>query len=331
MTTRREAALSGMSRAADLHTELGLRNKLRDGDRPVDVLETIHKMGLAVLFKPLQGLLGAYVPTAHAAGMLLTTERNLHIQRLTAAHELGHHVLEHRALSLDAEVGFVALGQGAGHDVQEVEADAFAAAFLLPDWLIVAHARRHRWGKRDLAKPDVAYQMSLRLGASYAATCFALSQANLVTAQEAQYLRSTTPKASKQRAVPDVEPASWHSDVWLLSERDRGVQVLGNPDDFLVFALEEHVAGGYSWDTTNLATAGLIVEKDERRDGNGDAIGGGVTRRLIAQGAAIGHLRLEERRPWEREQGSLNTFELDLELVGPELQGLPRVARHVPA
>jgi len=36
--------------------------------------------------------------------MLLTTKRSLHIQRFTAAHELGHHVLGHRAMSLDKDV-----------------------------------------------------------------------------------------------------------------------------------------------------------------------------------------------------------------------------------
>src|SRR4051812_25263932 len=104
MTTRRDAVLNGTARAAELHAELGLRDKLRRGDRAVNVLETIHRMGLPVLFRPLHGLLGAYVPSANAAGILVTTERNLHIQRFTAAHELGHHVLEHRALSLDKDV-----------------------------------------------------------------------------------------------------------------------------------------------------------------------------------------------------------------------------------
>jgi len=48
---------------------------------------------------------------------------------------------------------------------------------MLPDWLVVAHARRHKWSKRDLVIPDTVYQLSLRLGASYAATCWALHQA----------------------------------------------------------------------------------------------------------------------------------------------------------
>lgn len=329
--TRRDAILNGTGRAAELHTELGLRDSLSEGDRPVDVLGAIRKLSVLVLFRPLDSLLGAYLPTTgDAPGMLLTTRRSLHIQRFTAAHELGHHALGHRTMSLDNDVGFVARGEYAGHDFQEVEADAFASAFLLPDWLLVAHARRHGWGKRDLAVPDTVYQLSLRLGASYTATCWALVQANIVGREVARRLVDTPPKDSKQRAIPDVQRDKWYSDVWTLSERDRGVQVLGNPDDVLVLALKEHVASGYIWDTSNVESAGLKIEKDERREHDSEALGGPITRRLIVQGAANGRLRLEEKRPWDQ-QSSLNSFELDLALLGPETAGLPRTARPLAA
>jgi IrrE N-terminal-like domain/Chagasin family peptidase inhibitor I42 len=331
MTTRRDAILNGTSRAAELHADLGLRDALKNGDRPVDVLSAIRKIGLVVLFQPLEGLLGAYVPTAGTAGMLVTTERSLHIQRFTAAHELGHHLLKHRAMSLDADVGFVARGEPNGHDFQEIEADAFASEFLLPAWLISAHVRRHRWGRTDLKQADVVYQLSLRLGVSYAATCWSLASNNFIKHAEAQKLALAPPKASKQRAVPDFEPKSWHSDVWLLSKYDRGVQVLGNPDDVLVLALEEHVSAGYAWDTKAVAAAGLTVEKDERQDAEDVSIGGPVTRRLVVQGPANGRLRLEEKRPWDSGPTLLSTFEIDLAMLGKEIKGLPRAARAIAA
>lgn len=333
MTTRRDAILTGTTRAAELHQELGLRERLRDGTRPVDVLEAAQRVGLLVLFRPLVGLLGAYVPTPRSGGMLVTTRRTLHIQRFTAAHELGHHVLGHNALSLDTEkdIGFVARGERSSHDPQEVEADAFASEFLLPGWLLVAHARRHQWGKSDLTRPEIAYQLSLRLGVSYAATCWALAENNIINRTTAKKLIETPPKASKQRAIPDITPATWHPDVWVFSEHDRGVQVLGNPDDWLVFALKEHVAGGYTWDTNAVESAGLHVERDERAESNEEAIGAAVTRRLVVKGPARGRLRLEEKRAWDPRQRSLNTFELDLALVGAEPEGLPRAARAVAA
>jgi Zn-dependent peptidase ImmA (M78 family) len=331
MTTRRDAILNGAARAAELHAELGLRTSLRAGDRPVDVLSAIRELGILVLFRPLDSLLGAYLPmTGDVPGMLVTTRRTLHIQRFTAAHELGHHALGHRAISLDDDVGFVARGDQAGHEFQEVEADAFASAFLLPDWLMVAHARRHGWGKRELTDPDIVYQLSLRLGASYAATCWSLAQGNIIGRDAARRLVDTPPKQSKQRAIPDMQRDNWYADVWKLSERDRGVQVLGNPDDVLVLALKEHVASGYAWDTSSVESAGLKIAKDERQDGYDVPLGGPVTRRVVAQGPAHGRLRLEEKRPWDQE-ASLNSFELDLALLGPEIAGLPRAARPLAA
>jgi hypothetical protein len=330
MTARRDVILSGTARAAELHAELGLRTSLADGDRPVDVLAAIRALGVVVLFRKLDSLLGAYVPGAATPGMLLTTQRNLHIQRFTAAHELGHHVLGHQALSLDKDVGFVARGERAGHEPQELEADAFASAFLLPDWLIVAHARRHRWGKRELTSPDAVYQLSLRLGASYTATCWALAD-HVIDRAIAQRLAATPPKTSKQRVIPGMQLERWHPDVWELSLHDRGVHLLGNPDDLLVLDLDEHVASGFTWDTSGVATAGLKIEKDERQEKNGEAIGAPITRRLIVQGPAHGRLRLEERRAWDSRQKSINSFELDLTLLGPETEGLPRAARPMAA
>jgi Zn-dependent peptidase ImmA (M78 family)/predicted secreted protein len=328
--TRRDAILNGTARAAELHAQLGLRKQLRDGDRPLDVFAVVRELGVVVLFRKLDSLLGAYIPGATTPGMLLTTQRNLHIQRFTAAHELGHHALGHKAVSLDKDVGFVGRGESSGHESQELEADAFASAFLLPDWLLVAHARRHHWGKHELTNPDIVYQLSLRLGASYAATCWALAD-QIIDRSTAERLAATAPKKSKQRAIPGVQLENWHPDVWELSLHDRGVHLLGNPDDLLVLDLEEHVASGYTWDTSAVATAGLKIEKDERREGNDEAIGAPVTRRLVVQGPAQGRLRLEEKRPWDSRQQSLNSFELDLSLLGPEAEGLPRAARPLAA
>jgi len=140
--TKRDAILKGIARAAELHHALGSKARLRDGSRPLDIFAAIASFNIMVLFRPLDGLLGVYVPTPNGAGMMVSTQRDHHVQRFTAAHELGHHVLEHRTASLDINVGYAARGEKTGYDEQELEADSFAAAFLLPDWLIAAHARR---------------------------------------------------------------------------------------------------------------------------------------------------------------------------------------------
>lgn len=326
---KRDAILAGIARAAELHHELGVRERLKDGSRPMDVFAAIEALKIMVLFRPLNGLLGAYVPTPNSAGMLITTLRDHHVQRFTAAHELGHHVLQHRTVSLDIKVGYVARGEKTGYDQQELEADAFAAEFLLPKWLIAAHARRQGWGLAELRRPEVVYQLSLRLAASYSATCWALASANFLSQTQAGEIAERAPKVSKQHAMPDVVPSSWHSDVWLLSERDGGAQLLGSPEDFLVLNLPEHVAGGFEWDIGPIPSGGLEVRKDARIDIAGDTIGGTVTRRVVVQGSGATRtkLRLEERRPWEGGDSAINSMEFNLALLGKEPVGLLRTER----
>lgn len=329
MAARRDATLRGVARAAEMHADLGIRRKLKAGDRPIDVLGAIRACGITILFRPLEGLLGAYVPTPRSAGILITTQRDHHVQRFTAAHELGHHLFGHRTASLDLNVGFAARGEKAGYDDQELEADAFASEFLLPKWLIVAHAKRRSWTRSDLRCADIVYQLSLRLGASYTATCWALASADLLPPTEAKLLAKQQPKSSKQRAIDGITPDSWHPDVWLLSEHDRGAQLLGGPKDFLVFELEEHVAGGYEWGLDPMPDAGLFIRRDEKWENAFEAMGATIRRRIVAQGKEQAHrrLQLEERRPWEVHSQALNTFALDLALLGKEPIGLLRRER----
>lgn len=327
--TKRDAILRGIARAAELHHTLGIRERLKDGGRPMDVFAAIASLKIMVLFRPLDGLLGAYVPTPNSAGMLVTTLRDHHVQRFTAAHELGHHVLQHRTISLDIKVGYAARGEKTGYDEQELEADSFAAEFLLPSWLIAAHARRQGWGKPELRRPDIVYQLSLRLAASYSATCWALSSAGIIGQSQARALADRPPKDSKQQAMADVTPSSWHPDVWLLSDRDKGSQLLGSPDDFLVLNLQEHLAGGYEWDIEPVSADGLEVKRDKRTDATDESIGGTVTRRVVVQGRGPTRtkLRLEERRPWEGAGSGINSLEFNLALLGKEPVGLLRAER----
>lgn len=332
MMNRRDAILNGVQHASELHTALGFRRDLKDGDRPVDVIDAIHQLNLLLLFRPLDSLLGAYLPGAGDGGILVTTRRDLHVQRFTAAHELGHHVLKHTAPSLDSDVGYVARGEADAYDIQELEADSFAAEFLLPSWLIVAHAKRRQWGKSDLRNPDTVYQLSLRLGASYSATCWALFSNNLVDRATVNQLIDIKPKDCKQRALPDATPDTWaRKDVWLLSQYDQGAKILGNTGDMLVLALEEHVNAGYMWDTTPLTTVGFEISADERREQHGRTIGGAVVRRVVAQGAVEAHISLEEKRPWAPGADLNRIFEFDVAMLGHEVEGLPRSERALAA
>jgi IrrE N-terminal-like domain/Chagasin family peptidase inhibitor I42 len=320
---RREAVLSGVGAAAALHDKVGLRKQLESGDGPIDVFSVIESMGVPLAFRPLEGVLGLFLPPPAGPGIMVTTERPLHLQRFTAAHELGHFVLGHSDSSFDERIGFVARGDYSQDRLQEVAADAFAAEFMLPRWLLVAHARRHGWSRNDLRTPDVVYQLSLRVGMSYEATCLALAIHTMLRRTEVDALLAIPPRASKRRALGDVQPPSWRSDVWVLSANDAGTYVLGKPDDMIVLSLEEHAASGYTWDLSAAEENGLSVILDQRRDRPDAGFGAVVDRVVVFLAQGGGHISLVEKRAWSADS-PLNELRFDLSFWGKEV--LPRLA-----
>ena len=84
-----EAIREGTAAAARLHLRLRTQAQLTGASENVDVIAAALDLDVSLLFRPLKGLLGAYLPFP-APGILVTTERPLSIQRFTAAHEVGH-------------------------------------------------------------------------------------------------------------------------------------------------------------------------------------------------------------------------------------------------
>lgn len=329
MASRRDAALDGILEAARLHDELELQASLDVLGGRVDPFSAILDRGAELLFRQLDGLLGLYLPKPRA-GILVTTERSLAIQRYTAAHELGHFSMGHRSSIDDESILHRTPSATATYDPQEIAADAFAAAFLLPDWIIEYHAHRQGWTASDLTDPVNVYQLSLRAGVSYEATCRTLLQHHIITKAAAQTLLSAAwqPKKIKQQILGKKALQDWHPNVWILTERDQGAAVHGEPGDLFVVRLTEHAGAGYLWDLHQVEAAGFVVVADERRlPGPADEIGGAVNRVVTAQSdaASIGNLDLQETRPWDRSDvyGRLS-FAYDLR--GRE-HGLPRAAR----
>lgn len=324
--TKRDAVLNGTIKATELHKQMGLKQALADGQAPIDVLSVMHHLGLAVIFRPLEGLLGAYLPLPGLAGIIITTKRPLQVQRFTAAHELGHYMFQH-VVSTDKEVGFAARSSARKYDPQEVEADAFASEFLMPVWLIAAHVRRQGWTMRELQQQPYVYQLSLRLGVSYEALCWALQGHKLISPEIGDDLRAREVKAAKQVAAGDVKPASWWADVWTVREQDNGATLLGGPEDLLVLNLKEHTTAGYRWDLSAAEKLGLTIKQDTQMPVPPLEIGAVPTRRATLQGGVEGTLLLEQRRGWEARGNAAASLSFQLSLHGKESSGLPRVAR----
>lgn len=176
MADMRTPRMRAVQAADRLHAEFDTETYTDGAQGRIDVFGMLARRGLPVLFRPLDKLLGAYL-NEDAPGVILTTRRQLPVQRWTAAHELGHAVLKHRTSTDGKEVlarsPFVNQ-DSTQYDLQEIQANAFASQLVTPDWLLSKHVRRQGWTPADLVRPEVVYQLSLRLGASYAATCHAL-------------------------------------------------------------------------------------------------------------------------------------------------------------
>lgn len=314
--------------AARLHQRLDLRQQIHAEGGNVDVFAAIQIVDLPLLLRPLQGLLGAYLsdPTP---GVLVTTQRPMSIQRFTAAHELGHFSLRHQP-SLDDESMLRRMpmqSQPTG-DFQEVEADAFAVEFMMPRWLIGWHAARQSWSVSDFRRPNVVYQLALRIGASYEATCWTLVRHRFIQQPQARELLQTQPRALKIALLEAYRPQDYRGDVWLLTERDAGARIDGSRNDLFVLQLEEHSGGGYLWDIDQLKASGFAIVRDELEAIDGEGIGGPVIRRVTAMPPDTyrGRMALDERRPWDPDL-PLSSLAVEVDLTGPEEEGLSRAER----
>ena len=322
------AVRAGAMAAGRLHRRLDTQALIGGHGGNVDVFGAIHALDLPLLLRPLKGLLGAYL-SSPAPGVLVTTERPMSIQRFTAAHELGHFFMRHEP-SLDDEsiLRRMPMSPEPGNQFQETEADAFAIAFMMPKWLIALHCARQGWTVDELRRPNIAYQLSLRIGASYEATCRTLSRYKLISDVDMRKLLETKPRSLKVDLLHDYRPADYRGDVWLLTERDEGARIDGSRNDLFVLRLKEHSGGGFLWDLDQLMASGFAVVRDEREAFDTEAVGGPVVRRVTAapEAAQRGRMSLNERRPWQPATANAS-LTIDFDFTGPEQEGLSRAER----
>ena len=323
---RRDAILEGAQAAARIHDQLQIRQNVEASGGAIDVFGAMLALNVALLFRPLEGLLGACLPGPNP-GVIISTQRPLRIQRFTGAHELGHVTLGHQAILDGEEI----LGRAwvKGRDDIELAADSFAAEFLLPKWLLQIHAKRQGWNKESMADPHTVYQLSLRVGASYEATCVALERHKVIDRWTRENLGAKPPRALKEELLDGFEVEDYRRDVWLLTERDEGLTLEGAPDDLFVLKLRENGGAGYLWTTDGLVTAGFAILRDQRHIPPAETtIGGPVERELMARvlEPASGNFALELKRPWKGSGDPIGALHVAYDLFGKEV-GLPRAAR----
>lgn len=338
MADSRTDILIGHKEAERVHRQFDTRSRYLQSGARIDVYRLAHDLGIPVVFRPLEGLLGVYVKDP-APGILLTTQRPESVQRLTCAHELGHHWLKHK-VSYDDEgdIG-IALGKAAGKvPPSERQADAFAFNLLMPRWLLVENIKHLQQLDLHLPDPVAVYQIAVRVGTSYIACALTLSKYNFITSADLATLLTKQPKDIKARILADVSMPDWHRDVWLLSEADDGMAIETRQGDVLVAHVREASTAGYALETNGLTAAGFTVLANREMatdaspvaDDPVGAIGAFPLCETVALANQTGQAPFEirQKRPWEDNNGmSVVRLDVKVKLPSKGLSELDRAAR----
>lgn len=319
---RRSEILKATARAADVYARFapGTRTSF-------DVVGAVTSMGIPLLFRPLVGLWGAAIRVdSDLRGILVTNRLDLHVQRFTLAHELGHLLLNHQT-SLDASVGFAGRHGEASIPVQEIAADAFASELLAPRGLVLAAARRHGWNRAALTNPRNIYQLALRLGLSFPAMSWALVSHDAITYENAQSMKGRAVKTLKQSEAPESLITNPWADVWRLTPPDTGTQIEAGPDDLFALHVRDNSGSGFLWQLVDAVGDVEIVHESEASHPEDGAYGGPTDRviYLRLQSSGTHDLIVEHARPWSGT--SIGTITIEVDNNGKEPGGWPRRLR----
>ncbi|WP_426246562.1 ImmA/IrrE family metallo-endopeptidase [Nocardioides sp. LHG3406-4] len=208
-------------------------------DAPIDVLALIEQLGLELVFNNLKTILGALVPHGDG-GIMLSTQRGAAVQRYTAAHEIGHWILDHEAaFDTEADLYYPT------HDREQL-AQVFAGQLLMPPPLVYATAGRYGVTASATATGPLVYLMARDMGASYEAVVRQLDNLDMINRNKRDELLSIQPAAIKSQLALGHRPAG-NVDVWPVDVRSSGGAITVTEGDEVVIMLPENRTTGYQW------------------------------------------------------------------------------------
>ena len=115
---------------------------------PIDVYKLAKKLGIRVVEEGLgNDVSGMLYREGDRAVILVNRNESSVRQRFSVAHELGHYILHQgSSVFVDRRVRFRDSTSSTGTNREEVQANRFAAALLMPESLVLkeVHARRQR-------------------------------------------------------------------------------------------------------------------------------------------------------------------------------------------
>jgi len=325
-----QAQIAEHRRAGSLRAQRALRQSDVDFESPIDVFGAIEHQRVWLMFQPLDRLYGAY--SRHdTPGVVVHAGHPSRLQRFTAAHELGHHLLGHD-ISVDSREEVESTD--ASLPAQEIEAQAFAATFLMPVQLVnraLGHLKLPR--KPHTLDPRQTYRISLELGSSYTATVTQLRALDRITFANARDLQRARPIDIKTELALGERPANSRADVWPLTLEDSGRELWVGPHDEVHARLPETPTTGYRWRPADVGD-GIEVAGDKpvRRNGGHERLYGATRERHVwwrALEPAHVAVSAELRRSFEHDPAAVaDRFEFSVHVVpaptGPSEQGISR-------
>jgi Zn-dependent peptidase ImmA (M78 family) len=157
-------------------------------EAPVDLELIAENLGLRIVTKNFSdNVSGALVYKNDEAMIVCNNNHGKNRRRFTIAHELGHFVLRHGrdGLFIDKQEHFIFRNEASatGEERQEVEANAFAAALLMPENLVKSEMNKLMEKGFDLYGEDVEnsplYMLSKIFEVSITAMSFRISNLKL--------------------------------------------------------------------------------------------------------------------------------------------------------
>lgn len=235
--------------AAGLLEDLGV-----DQTQPIDVFRLIVQLDIWLTFVPLGTTLGACLPVGRG-GIMITTRRQPAVQRYTAAHEIGHWILDHGHPWIDDEEAILRPSA----PERERIAQLFAAYLVMPPPLVDATAAHHGIRAGQMPEPPQAYSVARDMGVSYEAAVRQMAELDVISTQDRDRLLHVSPLAAKRALAHGARPVVGNADVWPIDERWNGASLDVTTADEIVIALPENRTTGYRWMTPT-----DLVARDKR-------------------------------------------------------------------
>jgi Zn-dependent peptidase ImmA (M78 family) len=289
--------------AVEVIRDTGAERRIREeGYTRIDPLWIAAKQGVMVMRRPFEKLLGAFVRES-TPGIMVNSERPRGLIHLTCAHELGHYFLGHESTA-DEHIQY-----DKDAAIQEREADWFAYCLLTSRATLVQTLRRKGWSIDALRDPLNLYQLSLRIGVSYAAMAWSLARLQLWDRGDADRMARIEP-AEIKRSIWGRGDFEARNDIWLLDEHDRELILEPSVRDQVLFRLPNHAPSGYLWSLDEAQSEGFKIQPLDAptRPTAADLPGApnaGADHLLIGHAepsrfaGRILPLSFTERRPWE--------------------------------